>query len=407
MTHDLTQKIIMLLLNGDMEEPVMEEFTMQATKKFVLERHKQKITSIKSTGKKHGWYKTYVGTGRERKEVIRKQENDLYNYLFEYYTEQDNRAKTLSEVFEAWEEYKADYQGRSPNTIKEDKRIFKILPEEIKTQPIGTILEDNVRKNLIFVLKNGSVTNCTLEKLFHILGQIFRYGIKEKICKDNPMLYIDIRDYLKFCIRGEKSEEEGQFSKEELKAIRDYCWKHKKSVRALMILLSSETGMRIGELAALHKEDIGEEYIHVHRQQLRNTTTKPEIFYEVPYTKEERAHPQGGRYVPITPEVEAIIAEVEKIPGESDYFFHDPHKTGAISKCTYVQYLSRITHKIGTLAHHNHAFRNAYNGKLIELGFGPSDRALILGHGVPTNERNYSKKDRRRLGEIRQRLLTQ
>ena len=55
----------------------------------------------------------------------------------------------------------------------------------------------------------------------------------------------------------------------------------------------------------------------------------------------------------------------------------------------------------------NHAFRVAFNRRLHEMGLSPSDRALILGHSVETNERHYSFTDSRRLETIRQRMLSQ
>ena len=46
----------------------------------------------------------------------------------------------------------------------------------------------------------------------------------------------------------------------------------------------------------------------------------------------------------------------------------------------------------------------AFNSKLIELGFSASDRALILGHEVQTNEAHYSLTDKRRLYDIKDRF---
>ena len=46
----------------------------------------------------------------------------------------------------------------------------------------------------------------------------------------------------------------------------------------------------------------------------------------------------------------------------------------------------------------------AYNSRLISLWFDPSERALILGHEVQTNEAHYSLTDRRKLEEIRKRM---
>ncbi len=52
----------------------------------------------------------------------------------------------------------------------------------------------------------------------------------------------------------------------------------------------------------------------------------------------------------------------------------------------------------------NHAFRIAFNSRLIDLGFNARERALVLGHAVETNERFYSKRDERTLDNIIRRV---
>ena len=68
------------------------------------------------------------------------------------------------------------------------------------------------------------------------------------------------------------------------------------------------------------------------------------------------------------------------------------------------QFLSRTCKRLGTLPANNHAFRFAFNSQLSELGFNSSDRSLILGHGVQTNENHYSITDKRRLEGIRDKI---
>ena len=84
--------------------------------------------------------------------------------------------------------------------------------------------------------------------------------------------------------------------------------------------------------------------------------------------------------------------------------FHD--KEGkAIAKTSYELHLRRSCARLGIETSNNHAFRIAFNSRLIERGLSAADRALILGHAVQTNEHHYSVSDKRRLDEIRQQLL--
>jgi hypothetical protein len=67
--------------------------------------------------------------------------------------------------------------------------------------------------------------------------------------------------------------------------------------------------------------------------------------------------------------------------------------------------LQRTCDKLGFSTRNNHAFRIAFNSSMIEKGLSSADRALILEHAVQTNEHHDSVSDRRRLEEIRQKMI--
>ena len=149
--------------------------------------------------------------------------------------------------------------------------------------------------------------------------------------------------------------------------------------------------------------DVLDDFVHVHRQQIRDKSRGKQIFCDVEYTKDERRHNHGGRYIPRTKEVNEVLELAKKLAGGSKYVFHD--KSGnAIAKDSYEQNLRRACDRLGIDTSNNHAFRIAFNSKLIKKGLSPADRALILGHAVQTNEHHYSISDRRRLDDIRQRM---
>ena len=75
-----------------------------------------------------------------------------------------------------------------------------------------------------------------------------------------------------------------------------------------------------------------------------------------------------------------------------------------IQKDSYEQYLRRVCKKLGIEITHNHAFRVAFNARLIADDIDGNDRSLILGHSAQTNERHYSFSDQRRLDRIKQKM---
>lgn len=244
-----------------------------------------------------------------------------------------------------------------------------------------------------------------LKKVVQYIKATFAFAMKKGYCTSNPAQSADPSDYYKDCDLTRKSAEEKEFSEHELTLLHDDLMKDASNPRALMTLLAMETGMCPGELAAIHKSDVENEFLHIHRQQILDKKADTgQRYYEVPYTKDEKMRPHGGRRFPITLRIRSVLALTAQIPGESEYLFHDPDSEEAVKKDTYCKYLARHCRTLGFTTTNNHAFRVALNSRLIAEGFSPADRALLLGHAVETNERNYSVADSRRLTDISRRM---
>ena len=165
-----------------------------------------------------------------------------------------------------------------------------------------------------------------------------------------------------------------------------------------MELFSKETGCRVGEICGIHKTDIGDEYIHIHRQLVKSKNG----YIEKPYAKNERLHPNGSRLIPISKGLRSVLEKALELPGESEYLFHVKDKYCKTD--SYLQHLRRRCEKLGIKATNNHAFRISYNTSLIDAGLSSADRALLLGHTVQVNESHYSVSDKRRLDKIKETL---
>ena len=122
------------------------------------------------------------------------------------------------------------------------------------------------------------------------------------------------------------------------------------------------------------------------------------------FTKDERMHPHNGRFIPITEDARRVIGLAMAIPEDTPYLFHEKICSKMIPTDGYAQNLRKRCRKLGCIPINNHAFRMAFSSRLIELSFSASDRALILGHEVQTNESHYSLTDKRRLDDIKERL---
>ena len=398
-----------LLLSYGSGSQIINDMVANAKRNYVVAHHDRKIFQLPpSSSWKNGCFKTYVYVDSKRKEITASTEEKLYEKLDSFYYEAENKVKSLEQVFEMYLDYKKSCLNRSDKTITTDRLLFKHVSKTLREAVISEITDEDIRRFLVSDLLPNSPKPASLKRILQLLRAIFDYGIRKKICVDNPLRYIIAQDYYKYCDQNVKTDEEKAFSAEELAKLSADAEKHTDNPRVLMALLAKETGMRAGELCALHVEDIETDFIHVHRQQVKIPGAQEdniaEKIVEVPYTKDERMHPHNGRFVPLTDEARRVIELAKAIPGESLYLFHDENCSQMVPKDGYAHNLRKRCKRLGCVPTNNHAFRMAFNSRLIEQGFSPSDRALILGHEVQTNEAHYSLTDRRRLDDIKNRL---
>lgn len=106
----------------------------------------------------------------------------------------------------------------------------------------------------------------------------------------------------------------------------------------------------------------------------------------------------------MTRECEEAVNLTLNLPGKSEYLFHNADGS-PIAKDSYNRYLARVCSRLGITTTNNHAFRLAFNTRMIDLGFSSAERALILGHAVQTNETHYSVSDKRRLDHLKESIV--
>ena len=151
----------------------------------------------------------------------------------------------------------------------------------------------------------------------------------------------------------------------------------------------------MAEIPPLRWSDITDKGIHIHRQQrMTRIKGKDRTFEELPFTKNERRHPKGGRFFPVTDAIDELLKEVRAVHKEhsiqSEFIFCNKDGTW-LNKETYSQRLRRMCRRIGLNITNNHAFRMSLNSNVfIPMGIPVTERAYLLGHTVEVNERSYS-----------------
>ena len=402
----IEELMVLLKRSPEIAEWLTDMTSIKAKKLYVKAKHKHVVAQINSSDKYHnGYWGTHVYVNGKRKAVQKPTEDKLYEFLFNFYQEQDDKKKTFDEAFDRFIEGKRD-RGRSELTLKEYRRYHKLIPQSIKNKDIALISEDELRKWFVKDFLTRKPKKEAMKKMLQQLKAVFTFGIRKGYCFSNPALNILAEDYYKFCDLSMRSNEQRSFSNEEIEKLRDYCLNDRKNPHAAMMLVAMETGMRLGELAALKKTDVDDDYIWVHRQQVvvfDDERCRNRQIRDLEYTKNEKSNPKGGRLIPITENCRTALRIAYEIPGESEYVFHHPNGK-PIVKDSYEYYLRRRCKSLGIPISHNHAFRVAFNARLIEAGVDCNERCLVLGHSMQTNERHYSFSDRRKVDDVKNKL---
>ncbi len=400
----------------DMENDILYLDDAEASKiqrmlkeKYVEAHHEREISFLK----KKKYWRTYVGS--PRKEVTRRKKEDLIDYLYSFYKGQELSSSTIQEVFDLSQQYRLTIMNRSENTIERDRQVFvRFFSKSFRSKKITVVTDEEISSYINRRSKELQIKERALKDSVLILNRIFDFAMKhEKIIKSNPVQCVDIQNYYNNCDTTVKTSDEKIFTAQEIEKI-------KTRIRAEMsgksydvigyaMLFAIETGVRVAEIPPLRWSDITDMGIHIHRQQrMTRIKGKGRAFTELPYTKNERLHPKGGRYFPITDVIREILDSLKAKQNDlgivSEFIFCN--KDGSwLNKETYAQRLRRMCRRMGYTITNNHAFRMSLNSNvLIPLDLRVTERAYLLGHSVEINERYYSHMRTDSLTDIKDKL---
>lgn len=316
--------------------------------------------------------------------------------------EPDDRSCLICDIFEDALKEKIRTENSNPNTIERLRYDYgKYISKELGNKRIQDVTDIDLKAYTGSLTKQFPMKQKAFLSYKGILNLIFGYAFYHGIIDNNPVEKIKNSVYKKDCDQTKPKPEDKILSPKEIDVVKQelnyrktmdkydgYC------VNAFVCELAIETGMRVAELCALKEEDIHDDYIHIHAQQLYEKRKGGKNYYYAGWTKDEKGTSQGGRYFPITDTIRNILDEnretKERLGIHSEYVFCHPDgdwvKTDA-----YETFLRRMMRSLGISITNNHAFRMSLNSNVfIPAGIPVTERARLLGHSPKTNLQYYS-----------------
>ena len=214
---------------------------------------------------------------------------------------------------------------------------------------------------------NGGLSPSYVRSMMIVIMSAVKFAADEKMCE--PLRSQIIKP-------AEKKKELNILTPEQQRVIETSCCSS-KDLTKLGILISLNTGLRIGEICALTWKDVDltQQVIHVRHTVARigcgNGNTSSKLIIDSPKTQ------SSMRDIPISEKLTNIL-KTKKEDAKSEYIISD--SDGFVSPRTYDYRYHRMLAEMGVPTVNYHTLRHTFATRCIEAGVDVKSLSEILGH---------------------------
>lgn len=374
----MTQEILQYAIsNGNIDVAHIQEQIYMKSKIEVLKKHPYVIWK----GKDEYWYTYLPDSEKGRVKKKKNSREKIEEIIVEYYAKVENEP-TFDTVFNTWIEQKLEFReisNESYDRYKTDYDRF-FANKAICNMKIKDITEEYLEGFIRKTVVDLNLTQKAYAGMRILINGIFRQG--RKYCKFSITNFFgDFKLPTRSFKKNPKLKENEVFTEDETLIITDYIKKN-PTLRRLGILLAFQTGARVGELAALRREDIGNRSIHVQRTEVKykdeNGRTKREV-RDFPKTD------AGNRYIITNESAMDTIQKIYELNPNGEYLFQNGNRR--ILSNYFGKELKAICEKLNLNPRSMHKIRKTYATTLLDSDVDDSIVAEMMGHADITTTR--------------------
>lgn len=358
----------------------------------ILEIHKQKFKYWQG---KNGNWNSYLP--KENIEppygrlVSKVSEERLMNAIIDYYLHEDKSVivPTFKQTYQEWRAIK-NLELSDNSILRYDSDYVRFFKDsDFESLPMNEINENTIRKFMLETIQRLGLCRESCKKMFSYIRNTVKYARIEKLITDNPVEFLELKQFSKHCTEKTKANEEQFFNDNELlmiqKGLDELYGDRPMFIPRYGVEMAMLTGMRVGEIAALKWDDIHEGYILIHNS-IKHNRLKNEFYLDTTKTKK-------SRQFPICDEITALLERIRKVQEESgcasEFIFTDG-KGGYINGQRISDCAKRLTNYLGIHGGGITALRKTINSNLRRNGVPVTMVASMLGHTPEVNEKYYT-----------------
>lgn len=355
------QLLRMALREGIIDMDRLSSAVRMKRAKEYLERHNKSIWQ----GKNEYWY-----TKLDGRLIKKKRLEDLQDLLISRYEALDpDRSLTFKSVYNEWIESKASYNEVKQNSIlryRDDyKRFFEGKAfESTPIDEIDDVVLDEFVRNTISTYELTAKSYACFRTI--VLG-VMKYAKRYHYTSFSVSMFFKDFQISKSAFKAASKKKTYIYSKEERSILYEYFMKN-PSVVNLGLAFMCLTGLRVGELSALKKEDnIELRKLYVHR-----TETRAEIDGKKQVIVQDTAK-MGHDDIVILPRAAQRIIDITNMrTHDCEYLFSENGKR--ITAHSYRRWLEKACKEVGIDYRPPHQMRKTYASILLSSGI---DEAIV------------------------------
>lgn len=373
--------LIECIKNGNLDTGMLLKQIESMRNNEYLQMHKLKIWRDKN-----GNYLTNLPVKEGRKQVSSKTKEGLEKKIIEHYKVLEY-SPTIEDVFNKWlnEKLNTDISKGTYDRYKTD--FYRFFNEDIRNKHIKDVSSNEIIIFIKTAIKQQGLTYKAYSGMRIILKGILKYA---KVNNLSDISVTDLFDSLEINKRNfkyaYKPDDSQIYPDNDIGKLIEYVEQDNiNRDYALAVLFLLRTGVRIGELGAIRKDDVVNGILSIKRQYISYKGKKRERIYKtVDYAKSQA----GMREIILTDKAKEIVLLAESRNPCSPYLF--TCKGRQLTSSVLNNYLRNVCKKIAIQYRSVHKIRKTFATMLINNGVDEIYIKTIMGHeDINTTRSHY------------------
>ena len=336
-------------------------------------------------GKNGKWY-TYLPDDEKGRALKKRSSQKGIEDLIVNYYEKLQELHTIEDVFDEWINTKLEFGEIQKQTYDRYKTDYvRFFDDEcISKRDIGLITTEELETFIKKTIREKKLTNKAYSGFRLIIIGIFKHAKKKKYSDISiTQFFGDIDISSKSFSKKIVNDEDSVFTDAEVSRISTYISENPTIVN-LGIMLAFQTGLRVGELAALKYSDVKGNILNVNKTEIRYRGPDNKYVFEI---RESAKTDAGNREVILSSDALKTISEIKKQNPFGEFMFV---KNGQrIKEKAFSVKIVRICKTLQIKERSMHKTRKTYATKLIN---GKVDERIVikqLGHTDISCTKNF------------------